>query len=205
MSLLVESYFYVKSNYSIDIDCEEEYISAILFDYIDKCPQSSEWGIDITPEYRLYKDAVLKKKKSAKTAPKIDLRFCSFEKNVKLTYFVEAKNLIETDTTKRAKKGRKGNTITVSAHNWYNRYIDTGIDNYLSGRYPSNGCLVGYILQGKMENIIACINQYLQNRNRASEILTQQPFNLRNLDSFYLSKHNNDIIIKHLMLNFTVK
>jgi hypothetical protein len=200
MSLLVESYFYVKLQYRIDIGCEEEYISAILFDYIDKCPQASQWNIDIVPEYRLYKNEVLKKKKSAKTAPRIDLRFCGWSYDRKLTYFIEAKNLIETNTAKN-KKERKSK---ISAKHLHKRYIETGINNYLSGHYPSNGCLSGYILQGKTENIIDCINQHLQNCSREQEILIRQSFELPNFDSSYRSKHKNNITIKHLMFDFTV-
>jgi hypothetical protein len=193
VNLLIVSYCYVKSNYVVDIDCEEEYISALILDYIDKCPQASEWNIDITPEYRLYTDEVLNKKKSAKTSPRIDLRFSGWANKMKRTYFVEAKNLIEIDTLK------KGNTITVSAQYLHKRYIKTGIDNYLSGRYPLNGCLVGYILQGKTENIINLINKYLRNHDRKSEILITK---LPNSNLRYLSKHEGNITINHIMLNF---
>jgi hypothetical protein len=191
MSLLAEAYFSVKSDYCIDIDSEEEYISAVLFDYIDKCSQATEWHIDIVPEYRIYKNEILKRKKSAKTAPRIDLRFCGWTNDTKLIYFVEAKNLIETGYCK-----------TVLASSLHKRYIETGIDSYLSGKYPANGCLVGYILQGKIENIKNCINQYLQNTNRASERLMKQSFELPDFEWCYLSIHKNDFTIKHLMFNF---
>ena len=69
INLLIDAYTYVNSSNNINIDCEEEYISAVLFDYIDNCQQAINWKIDITPEYRLYKNDVLKKMKSAKTAP----------------------------------------------------------------------------------------------------------------------------------------
>jgi hypothetical protein len=198
ISLLFDAYLFVKSNYRIDIDCEEEYISAVLFDYIDKSQQAIKWQIDITTEYRIYKNEVLKKKKTVKTAPRIDLRFCGWKNNTKLTCSVEAKNLIETDTVKKGRKSK------ISAGYLHKRYIDTGIDNYVSGRYPSNGCLVGYILQGKTENIIGCINQHLQNCSRVPEILIRQSFELPNIDLSYLSKHANELTIKHLMFDFTV-
>ena len=198
MSLLLESYSDVKLKDIVNIDCEEEYISAVLFDYIDKCPQSFEWNIDITPEYRFYEDEVLKRKKSAKTATRIDLRFCGWADDRKLTYFIEAKILIETDTAKKERKSK------ISAKYLHKRYIATGIDSYLSSHYPSNGCLIGYILQGETENIIGSINQHLQNYSREQELLIRQSFGLPNFDSAYLSKHKNNITIKHLMFDFTV-
>lgn len=191
MSLLTNAYSFVITNNMVSSDCEEEYISAVIFDYIDKCSQSVEWQIDIVPEYRLYKNEILKRKKSAKTAPRIDLRFCGWANSNKLTYFVEAKNLIETGRYKK-----------VTARYLHKRYIKTGIDNYLSGKYPANGCLVGYILQGNTANIVGFLNKLLEKSGRNSEILRSQSFDLCGFNSDYLSKHGNMLSLKHLMFEF---
>jgi hypothetical protein len=78
---------------------------------------------------------------------------------------------------------------------------ETGIDNYLSGRYPANGCLVGYILQGETGNIANCLRHYLYDFNRAAEILQKQSFGLKDFDECYVSTHAG-FSIKHLMFNF---
>ena len=197
INLLIDAYTYVNSSDSINIDCEEEYISAVLFDYIDNCQQAINWKIDITPEYRLYKNDVLKKMKSAKTAPRIDFRLCGWSNNSKLTYFVEAKNLIEIDSYKSNRKSK------IPANKLHIRYIETGIDNYLSGQYPSNGCLVGYILQGKTENIVSMLNTCLCNLSRKPEILQLQSLEQIKFKPYYISSHNNVSSIKHLMFDFT--
>lgn len=197
INLLIDAYTYVNSSDSINIDCEEEYISAVLFDYIDNCQQAINWKIDITPEYHLYKNDVLKKMKSAKTAPRIDFRLCGWSNNSKLTYFVEAKNLIEIDSYKSNRKSK------IPANKLHIRYIETGIDNYLSGQYPSNGCLVGYILQGKTENIVSMLNTCLCNLSRKPEILQLQSLEQINFKPYYISSHNNVSSIKHLMFDFT--
>ena len=197
INLLIDAYTYVNSSDSINIDCEEEYISAVLFDYIDNCQQAINWKIDITPEYRLYKNDVLKKMKSAKTAPRIDFRLCGWSNNSKLTYFVEAKNLIEIDSYKSNRKSK------IPANKLHIRYIEAGIDNYLSGQYPSNGCLVGYILQGKTENIVSMLNTCLCNLSRKPEILQLQSLEQINFKPYYISSHNNVSSIKHLMFDFT--
>jgi len=197
INLLIDAYTYVNSSDSINIDCEEEYISAVLFDYIDNCQQAINWKIDITPEYRLYKNDILKKMKSAKTAPRIDFRLCGWSNNSKLTYFVEAKNLIEIDSYKSNRKSK------IPANKLHIRYIETGIDNYLSGQYPSNGCLVGYILQGKTENIVSMLNTCLCNLSRKPEILQLQSLEQINFKPYYISSHNNVSSIKHLMFDFT--
>ena len=197
INLLIDAYTYVNSGNNINIDCEEEYISAVLFDFIDNCQQAINWKIDITPEYRLYKDDVLKKIKSAKTAPRIDFRLCGWNNNSKLTYFVEAKNLIEVDSFKSNRKSK------IQANKLHIRYIETGVDSYLSGQYPSNGCLIGYILQGKTENIVSMLNTCLCNMNREPEILQLQSLEQINFKSYYISSHNNVSSIKHLMFDFT--
>ncbi|MDR3047183.1 MAG: hypothetical protein LBU51_06165 [Bacteroidales bacterium] len=196
LNLLIDAYTSVNSSNSVNIDCEEEYISAILFDYIDNSQQAINWKIDITPEYRLYKNDILRKVKSAKEAPRIDFRLCGWAANSKLTYFVEAKNLIEVDSHKSKRKSK------ISASSLHVRYIETGIDNYLSGKYPQNGCLIGYILQGKTENIVSMLNTCLCNLNRKTEILQPQDFDLMNFDLHYISFHNNFPFIKHLMFDF---
>ncbi|MDR2119058.1 MAG: hypothetical protein LBP25_05955 [Tannerellaceae bacterium] len=199
LSLLVDAYTFVNSSNSVNIDCEEEYVSAVLFDYIDNCRQAIAWKIDITPEYRLYKDNVLRKLRSAKEAPRIDLRLSGWTANAKLTYFVEAKNLIEVDSCKSKRKSK------ISAKNLHIRYIETGMDNYLSGKYPPNGCLIGYILQGKAEHIVSMLNTCLSHSNRKSEVLQPQALDLKNFNAYYISFHNNFPFIKHLMFDFAEK
>lgn len=198
LNLLIDAYEFVKLDNSIDIDCEEEYVSAVLFNYIDNCEQAITWKIDITPEYRLYKDDILRKKRPAKEAPRIDFRLCGWATNFKLIYFVEAKNLVEMDSCKSNRKSK------ISAKKLHLRYIKTGIDNYLSGKYPMNGCLIGYILQGRTENIVSMLNVYLCNIDRESEILQSQSLDLKYFNSYYISVHNNSPFIKHLMFDFTI-
>ena len=135
--------------------------------------------------------------KSAKTAPRIDFRLCGWSNNSKLTYFVEAKNLIEIDSYKSNRKSK------IPANKLHIRYIETGIDNYLSGQYPSNGCLVGYILQGKAENIVSMLNTCLCNLSRKPEILQLKSLEQINFKPYYISSHNNVSSIKHLMFDFT--
>jgi len=195
--LLVDSYKNAKSNCHIDIECEEERISALLFNYIDNSLQAAEWHIDISNEFRYYDRKILRGKKAAKSAPRIDFRLATWENSRKLSYFAEAKNLIETDVLKKGRKSK------ISASFLFKRYITTGVDNYVSGRYPLNGCLIGYVLQGIPKNIINRINNYLQNANRDAEVLSQQFFGLPDFDASYISMHKNDLVLKHLIFDFT--
>ena len=51
------------------------------------------------------------------------------------------------------------------------RYVETGIDHYLSGYYPC-GCMLGYVLNGTIPGIVASINAKLRNEGRHGEDLT---------------------------------
>jgi hypothetical protein len=117
--------------------------------------------------------------------PTIDFCFRTWDPDDR--YFgVECKNLRITDSSS------------------IRRYVDTGINNYTSGRYGSSStvsALVGYILSGTVENIIIALNEAINN--------TIQNLN-RDLsydDPHYYSAHirtldNVDITLHHLMFTF---
>lgn len=193
LNLLCEGYNEIVSQKKISADWDEEDISKELILCLAANPNRNEWKINIVPELRLYS----RDTSSAKKAPRIDFYFACWAPQ-ECKYFAEAKILIETDVHKT---GRKSKTTAESLHK---RYVKTGIDSYLSGKYPSNGCLIGYVLQGKTENIIGCLNRYLCTLNRVSEMLQRQSFGLKDFDECYISTRGN-ISIKHLMFNFVAE
>ena len=150
-----------------------------------------EWQIDIIPEYRLYKNDGI----AAKSAARIDFRFSGWSTN-QWEYFAEAKNLIEIDSFKAGRKTK------ISANKLHRRYIETGIDNYLSSKYPQNGCLIGYILQGKTENIVSMLNISLCALNRKTELLQSKDLEFADFISCYVSSHEKFLSMKHLMFDF---
>lgn len=190
--LLSEGYYVIKSNGNISIDWEEEDISKELLLSLETNSKRLEWQIDIIPEYRIYKNDG----NSAKSAARIDFRFSGWTIN-QWEYYAEAKNLIEIDSFKVGRKTK------ISAIKLHERYIETGIGNYLSGKYPQHGCLVGYILQGRVENIISMLNTCLCNLKREAEVLHSQDLDFMYLNSYYISSHDDFTFIKHLMFDFT--
>lgn len=191
LTLLSEGYYATKSNGNISIDWEEEDISKELLLSLSANKKRQEWQIDIIPEYRVYKNDGI----AAKSASRIDFRFSGWTIN-QWEYFAEAKNLIEDDSSKIGRKTK------ISATALHKRYVETGIDGYVLEKYPSNGCLIGYILQGTTQTIVSFINNYLCISGRTSEILEPQCFDLDRLKSCYISKHNNTLAIKHLMMDY---
>lgn len=191
LTLLCDGYCVVKSKGSISIDKEEEDISKELLLSINANIKRMEWQIDIIPEYRLYKNDGI----AAKSAARIDFRFSSWSTN-QWEYFVEAKKLIEIDSYKAGRKTK------ISANQLHRRYIETGIDNYLSSKYPQNGCLIGYILQGKTENIVSMLNICLCALNRKTELLQSKDLEFADFISCYVSSHEKFLSMKHLMFDF---
>jgi hypothetical protein len=187
--LLCEGYKILLSQKKIAIDWKEDDISKELILCLEPNENRQKWRISIVPEYPIYTDKI-----PSKESPRIDFCFSDWT-DVEWKYYSEAKILIESDSYKKGRKKR------ISARSLHERYIETGIDHYLSGWYPP-GCLSGYILQGKSENIINCINQFLKGCDREKEVLTKQPFELPDFDSLYFSSHKNGFSIKHLMFNF---
>ena len=154
----------LKSQKTIDADWEEENITANIFVLIHGSQKSIDYDIHPECEYPFYNQDILDNKKKAKSAPRIDLVFQYNWQRQRFSFYVEAKNLIETDVLKT---GRKRKTRASSV---LNRYIDTGIDHYVKGYYPL-GCILGYVLVGSTSGIIEGINTILVKDGRSDELL----------------------------------
>jgi hypothetical protein len=196
VDLLLDAYVSVQSARCIDGDCGEEYISAVLLDHVDKSARASKWRIGITPEYRKYKDGILKGKKSKKPVPEINMKFGGWTDNKDLAFFIKSQTVTEIIEEKRA---RKRSPIIIS--DLHKRYIAT-IDNCLSNKYPSAGCIISYVTLADIEHTVNCINHCLCDYNRVPEILIKRTANSRYFNACYVSTHENRSI-KHLMFDFS--
>jgi hypothetical protein len=120
-------------------------------------------------------------------APKIDFCFRTWAPDDR--YFgAECKNLVE------------GNTYLI------NRYIATGIGNYVMGRYgskSSESAIIGYVLTGNMPVIVNELNSNIDTKSLLQYMLRDLSYN----EPHYKSKHmrtldNAKIEINHLLFNF---
>lgn len=182
-TLFIEAYHTSISNNSIALDFEENDITAILHNYIDKNPKRKEWKISSNLENYLFDDNSIYSKGFAAKFSRIDLRFSKFWEDEEYKYFVEAKNLKVNDS------GLK------------RRYITTGIDNFLSGGkyFDCDGFLVGYILEGAIENCREGINKLLKKDKRDKEEIYKAG-SILSIDSHF-SNHQEKTIY-HLFLNY---
>lgn len=154
----------LKSNKKVDTDWGEENISANIYTYIKDCQQSIDEDIHVESEHSFYSQDILDNKKKARKASRIDLVFQHNWSGKRFVFYVEAKNLVERDYTKTGRK-QAVKAITVQK-----RYIETGINHFLSGYYPK-GCLLGYVLNGTISGIVSSLNALLVNSGRNSEQL----------------------------------
>lgn len=183
--VLVEGYNLMKANGNYQSDWEEEDLTEQLIYYMEESPYSSKWELDIIPEYRLYSKKSSLKNKTAKKTPRIDIRFSKWQNQKKFEYFIEAKNLCETDCT-------KNDGATVKSSYQLNRYVNKGIKHFISGYYPINGCLCGYILQGNTKNIIQKINEILDKKSLNNLILDNS---INNHSLIYNYKIDKEILV----------
>lgn len=182
-TLFIEAYHTSISNNSIALDFEENDITANLHQYIDENPKRKKWEIFTNREEYLFDKNSIQYKGFAAKFSRIDMRYSTFWQGEEYKYFVEAKNLKSNDS------GLK------------RRYINTGIDNFLSGGkyFNCDGFLVGYILEGSIENCVEGVNKLLKKDNRESEIIEKSSVFL--LLNSHFSYHQEKTIY-HLFLNY---
>lgn len=198
--LIGEAYNWLKHNKNISPDWDEESISANLVTHINNSEKAIKWNISISDECRLYNQAILDNQKSAKSAPRIDLKFTSCnwsQSSSRMDFFAEAKNLIENNCKKRTNKN------LLQASRIQKRYIDTGIDNFKQGNYQPNGCMLGYVLEGSITNIIASINSLLCDADRNNETLAPIESEIPFIDNIYFSTHSKTCSLNHYFLCFS--
>lgn len=169
------------TNNAIELDFDENTITAILHNYINKNPKRKEWQISTNVENHLFDNSIIPSKDYASKFSRIDMRFTTFwsDKN-EYIYYVEAKNLRSKDSKLKR------------------RYITSGIDNFLKrGKYfECDGLLVGYILEGTTKECIDTgVNKLLIKDGRNAEIIQIDSSNN------YQSQHP-DRTLKHLFFDF---
>lgn len=197
LTLIGEAYKWLKETKSITVDWSEETISANIFTHIDESEKAITWNINVSDECRLYHQAILNNKKSAKSASRIDLKLSTnwIEVTKRVSYFVEAKNLIENNCVKQGRKTK------LNANKIQERYISTGIDHFVSGYYPANGCMLGYVLEGTPNGIVERLNVLLSNSSRGTEILERVDQDIPYIKDIYSSCHINNYVVNHYFIS----
>lgn len=180
--LIIQAYQTSLTEKVIQLDWNENDISYELYQKMEANQERvSKFKIHLSPEFRIPKD-VSKTKGFSDKLPRIDLKMAHFALKQEFKYYFEAKRLREKSSDlKRA-------------------YIDEGMDRYISEKYPI-GCMLGYLLEGKIDETIIGINSLLEKDKRNTEVLHLMSENL--LESIYQSNHSDIGTLKHLIFDFT--
>jgi len=179
--LIIEAYQNSLAEKVIQLNWNENDISSELHRHIKVNPLRRKWKFFTQVEAHLRKDIQLVKGFADKFS-RIDFRLTTFYKNDDCEYFFEAKNLKQNDSALKR------------------RYIDTGINNFISKKYE-NGSLIGYLLGGKTNETIKGINSLIEKDKRNTETLMLKPNKL--LETYYESNHSELGTLKHLIFDFT--
>lgn len=183
LTLFFDGYESSITNSDVSTNSDENDISAIINNYIDDNPKRKNWHISSEIEHYIFNKTVTTYDKGfAAKQSRIDFKFGNFWNGNEFKYFVEAKNLrSKYQASKR-------------------RYIDTGIDNFLTGGKYQNceGFLVGYVLEGTIDECKDGVNKLLVSDGRSSEVLVLNT--VFTINSFLSSHLNRDL--DHFFLNY---
>lgn len=180
-----------KSNYKAPND--ETSITAKLFDESENLQSSTEFKYTITPERVIFTKDIREGKTKAKTARKFDLCFQNWNTKNKFIFGIEAKLLIENNFKKR------------NAAILIKEYVsEKGMSKFINGIYEERGCMVGYILEGSIVNILTNINSEVIRVYDKAQCLIKNTNKKLNHDEIYTSNHKGKLEydLYHLILNF---
>ena len=188
VSLLFESYTSLFATGRNFLEDSENDITAQLVGFMKKNPMRNDLQISVEREHYLDSEEVYEGIVGADTSPRIDIIYTTWHSNNEHTYHIEAKLLAENNW-------KKASVITpVHAENLQKRYIATGINNFCSKKY-SNGCLIGYILEGEIPKIVEKLNILLKADTREKE----------NLYSTSTAGHSYSYLSDHVTVPLTLK
>jgi len=197
--VVTEAFKDMKNDQCYDLEWKETRFSAHLVDYMRKARdrERMDLALQIDPECHLYRKEILEGMEDPDTAPRIDIRVLGGWVQENAYYAMEGKILVEEDWGTR-------DNYQLRA-----RYIDTGIDNFVAGRYSPDvprGCMLGYVVQGTPSEIALKINNLLVHRGRDAEQVKNR-HSINGYPNCYQSEHTRitdqrSIRLHHLLLMF---
>ena len=194
--IMTEAFKRMKQESRYDLTWKETCFSACLVGYMRKIRHDEDIALRIDPESHLHREEMLNCTEDPDTAPRIDIKISGGWVHEDVYYGIEGKILVENDWRTR------------DASYLRRRYIATGIDNFVNGRYSDKmniGCMVGYVVQGSASEIASKINTLLIRDGRNKENIM---FNaIDGCSDCYLSKHirttdYKEIELCHVFLTF---
>ncbi|NQU85080.1 MAG: hypothetical protein HQ541_04905 [Mariniphaga sp.] len=192
--ILIDGFRLMKADGKYELNWEEEQLTATLIHYIKGCPNRNKWKIHIEPEIRNYTHQIIDGSKTPKTASRIDMKLFTWQNDNEDIFMIEAKNIRENNWINKNGKLNYARRLHI-------RFIETGIEHIISGHYPLNSCICGYILEGKEKNILEKLNKILKEK-RINNLYKSDPIN--NHLMIYNTNLDSETKIKHIFLSFNM-
>jgi hypothetical protein len=161
-----------------------------------KCELALKYKFVITKEEELEDNEIDNGLKSPKEANPIDIRFHDiWQEDLRLDYNVEAKNISASEWIKS--QGSK-----VNASQQQTEYITKGIERFVTGHFKDKkGCMLGYIVNGQLEDILKKVNAKISSSKDNSECLYHNQILINNHRIFETT--HSQKVLKHLFFNFS--
>jgi hypothetical protein len=155
-------YNIIIANKSHQLDWLEDNLTAHLVETIELSGFLTSFQISINYQPPIVNYDIAFQGADFLTAPKVDFKFSTWSGPKEIKFYAEAKNLSERDW-------HKASGALVKSSKQRGRYLDTGVENFLSNRYPE-GCLVGYVLNGSTAAIVNNLNSLIKRRKLGPRI-----------------------------------
>ena len=199
IGLLDVAYTEIAASGKVTNEWQENAISEIIAKTINDNPTAIQRHITVETEKRLVLDDLSLAQPMVDNAPRIDIKIGGFEwrpNEKRVAYYMEAKNLYGHDFQKLS------NTTVTQSSAYAKRYIQTGIDHLLSGYYPVDTLLLGYVLVGTVPEAVDVVNTHLKENGRGSERISLRTITLFPHLVFGTSGHPNGKGVEHCYLVF---
>lgn len=161
----------------------ENDFTEMLDKYISNNKKRLDWNIYCNAEPHLHDTCKTLPKGYADKEKRIDMKMSHIAFRNEFHFYIEAKRLKEHD------------------YNLKKRYIDTGIDSYISSKYPK-GVLLGYLIEGNTDNTVNGINDILIKKGRNDEIMIRKNYPIHR--DYFESTHAAFGILCHFVLDYTI-
>ena len=171
----------------------ETLISSNLFRALKDVVRMEKIHLTVTPERHEITDEIAFGVKNAISSKSYDIYFENWYFKHPIEFGVEAKLLIE------------NNIMNRIASTLVREYVsNAGMGKYINGIYEKRGCMIGYVVEGDIPNIIIKINVQVEKVMNKKQCLTRDSRLKSKHKEIYKSQHQGklDYDLYHLMLAF---
>ncbi len=191
--LIFKAYAAIRTPESINENPDETAISTSLFIALKQIAANEEIPLTVIFEKYEITDEIAIGQKSAISSKRFDIFFESWNMKQPIEFGIEAKLLIENNFLNRISSALIREYVS-----------NAGMGKYLDGIYKKRGCMIGYIIEGNVVNIVEKINKQIEKiLDNNQQLEEDSHINFGN-EAIYKSKHHKklDYDLYHLMLAF---